>query len=224
MGRRDWAKWHESYDDPSSALAHRLAIVQELLRAELDHLRGGPARLLSLCAGQGRDVIDVLARHPRGVDVTARLVELDHRNVAAACARAAAAGLHGVEVLEADAGETDACAGAVPAEVVLVCGVFGNVSDDDIARTVSCLAQLCAPRALVIWTRHRYPPDVTPAIREWLAMAGFIEEAFVAVDGSLMSVGAHRLVGTPQQLTRGQRLFSFVGYDRLLGGSQARDS
>ena len=34
-----------------------------------------------------------------------------------------------VEVLVADAGRTDSYAGRVPAEVVLVCGVFGNISD-----------------------------------------------------------------------------------------------
>jgi hypothetical protein len=47
--------------------------------------------------------------------VRARLVELDERNVALARQAAQAAGLHGVEVLQADAGITDACAGAVPA-------------------------------------------------------------------------------------------------------------
>ncbi len=52
----------------------------------------------------------------------ARLVELDERNVALARRAAQAAGLHGVEVLQADAGITDACAGAVPAQIVVACG------------------------------------------------------------------------------------------------------
>ena len=36
-----------------------------------------PIRMVSLCAGQGRDVIDVVATHPRGASVSALLVELD---------------------------------------------------------------------------------------------------------------------------------------------------
>jgi hypothetical protein len=34
-----------------------------------------------MVAGQERDLLPVLAEHPRPVDVTARLVELDPRNV-----------------------------------------------------------------------------------------------------------------------------------------------
>jgi hypothetical protein len=33
--------------------------------------------VISLCAGQGRDLLGVLADHPRREDVRARLVELD---------------------------------------------------------------------------------------------------------------------------------------------------
>jgi hypothetical protein len=80
------------------------------LRAELDHAPAGDVRLISLCAGQGRDVIGGLAGHPPD-DVRARLVELDERNVAVARQAAQAAGLDGVEVLQADAGITDVCVG-----------------------------------------------------------------------------------------------------------------
>lgn len=52
-----------------------------------------------MCAGQGRDLIDVLSGHPRRAEVTARLVELEPRNAAAARQRAAAAGLPLVDVL-----------------------------------------------------------------------------------------------------------------------------
>ena len=211
MARRDWAEWHRDYDDPGSLLSRRGKIVQGHLRAELDHAAAGDIRLISLCAGQGRDVIGVLAGHPRRDDVRARLVELDGRNVALARQAAQAAGLHGVEVLQADAGITDACAGAVPAQIVLVCGIFGNISDSDIQATVAALPSLCAPGALVLWTRHRRPPDLTPAIRSWFAEAAFREEAFDTSRDGFMSVGAHRLAGEPAALALGQRLFTFPG-------------
>jgi hypothetical protein len=71
------------------------------------------------------------------------------------------------------------------------------------------LISLCAPSALVLWTRHRSAPDLTPAIRSWFAEAGFREEAFDTSHDGFMAVGAHRLAGEPAALTLGQRLFTF---------------
>ena len=209
MAQRDWAQWHRDYDDAASLLSRRGEVVQGHLHAELERAPAGDIRLISLCAGQGRDVIGVLTGHPRRDDVRARLVELDERNVALARQAAQAAGLHGVEVLQADAGITDACVGAVPAEIVVACGVFGNISESGIQATVAALPSLCAPGALVLWTRHRGSPDLTPAIRSWFGEAGFREEAFDTSADGFMSVGAHRLTGEPAALMPGQRLFSF---------------
>ena len=152
---RDWVEWHRDYDDPGSLLSRRAERVQGHLRAELERAPVGEVRLISLCAGQGRDVIGVLTGHPRRDDVRARLIELDERNVALARQVAQAAGLDGVEVLQADAGVTDACAGAVPAQIVMACGIFGNITGSDIQATVAALPSLCEPGALVLWTRHR---------------------------------------------------------------------
>ena len=210
MAHRDWVKWHRDYDDPASLLWRRLELVQGHLRAEFDHAPTGRIRLVSLCAGQGRDVIGVVAGHRRRGDVRARLVELDERNVAIARRAGRAAGLDNFEVLHADAGTTDACVGAVPARIVLACGIFGNITASDIRATVTALPSLCAPDALVLWTRHRGPPDLTTTIRSWFTEAGFREEAFDISHDSFMSVGAHRLTSEPTQLVPGKRLFSFV--------------
>jgi hypothetical protein len=132
-------------------------------------------------------------------------------------AKARSGALTGVEVVCGDACTTDAYRGAVPADLVLVCGVFGNVSDDDIRGTVRTLPTLCAPRATVIWTRHRRPPDLTLEIRRWFGEAGFEEVGFVASDEQLYGVGAHRLAGPPGVWEPGVRLFTFVGSDALPG-------
>ncbi|HLU58865.1 MAG TPA: hypothetical protein VKZ81_25675 [Pseudonocardia sp.] len=137
----------------------------------LDRAAPGPVRLLSLCAGQGRDVLPGLARHPRGADVRGRLVEFDPGLAGAARAAAPVA----VEVVVADAGHTAACAGAVPADLLLLCGIFGNVADEDVARTVAAVPSLLATGGTAIWTRHRRAPDATPGIRAWFAAAGVAE-------------------------------------------------
>jgi hypothetical protein len=123
------------------------------------------------------------------------------------------AGLEGVEVIAADASMTDAYAGAVPADLVLLCGVFGNISTEDIANTIRHLSRLCAAGATVIWTRHRHPPDLTGYIRETFERAGFGELAFE--DSPPFGVGANRLLASPQPFKDGIRLFEFIGYDVL---------
>ena len=164
---QDWADWHLAYEDPTSALSARLARVRAHLAAAVDRSPPGRISLVSLCAGEGRDVCGVLPGHQRRDDVEAVLVESDHRNAAAARHAAMAAGLRRVEVREADASLVTNFADALPAQVLLLCGIFGNISDADIERTVRAAAALCAPGGTVIWTRHRRPPDLTSAIRTW---------------------------------------------------------
>jgi hypothetical protein len=212
---QDWVEWHATYDDPGSHLQRRLEIVQRRLRDALAEAPPGDLRLISMCAGQGRDVIGVLDGHERRDDVAARLVELDERLVGQARAGIAAAGLERVDVVATDAGDLAAYAGMVPADLVLVCGVFGNISDDDIARTVRLLPSLCRPGATVLWTRHRLEPDLTPTIREWFAAAGFVEVGFETVDGFFFGVGAHRWPGPTAPAPGEARLFTFVGHDAL---------
>jgi hypothetical protein len=137
-------------------------------------------------------LIGLLAGHPRRTDVTARLVELDEHNALLARRAVEETGLAGVEVLAADASMTDAYEGAVPADLILLCGVFGNISAEDIANIVAHLRRLCAPQATVIWTRHRHPPDLTPYIRETFERAGFGELAFD--DSPPFGVGANRML------------------------------
>ena len=180
----DWVAWHEAYDDPSSQLRARLTLVKQHVAAALDRAPVGPVRLLSLCAGQGRDVIETLPDHPRRDDVSAVLVETDPANVAWAREAAAAAGLSRVEVRQADASQPADYADATPADVLLLCGIFGNVSVADTQRTIAAAPALCAPGATVIWTRHRREPDLTPRIRAWFTGAGFEELAFGSPESS----------------------------------------
>jgi hypothetical protein len=197
----DWREWHQDYADHDSALGRRLAVVQTQIRAMLDQAPPGPIRAIGVCAGQGHDLIGALAGHPRRDDLTARLVEIDAHNVALARQAAQAAGLHGIEPVVGDASVTDAYDGAVPADLILLCGVFGNISEADIANTISHLQRLGAAHATVIWTRHRHPPDLTPFIRETFDRAGFDELAFA--DSPPFGVGVNRLRVSPRSFQGG---------------------
>ncbi|MET0453697.1 MAG: class I SAM-dependent methyltransferase [Mycobacterium sp.] len=209
-----WAGWHQGYADPDSDLSRRLVHVQRRLSEGLDAVPAGPIRLISLCAGEGRDVLGVLPDHPRRDDVTARLVELDPDVAATARSSTAALGLDRVEVVTGDAGTAAAYAGLAPADVVLACGIFGNVVDDDIRRTIRGLAQLCKPGATVLWTRHRGAPDLTPQIRTWFGEADFDEVGFDYEDGRNFAVGTQRFRGVTARLDPSARFFEFAPRDR----------
>ena len=202
----DWLKWHDQYNDPNSSLTRRLQTVQRRIAEALDRFPLGPIRVLSICAGDGRDLLGVLATHPRAADAVGRLVEWDEH----LSERARAAAPPSIEILRADAGISDAYAGAAPADLLLSCGVFGNVSDDDIRATIAGWRFLCAPDATVIWTRSGSPPDdARERVRQWVISAGFEELAFDGPPESF-GVGVARMTGEPGAFRRGVRLFQFL--------------
>jgi hypothetical protein len=204
-----WSTWHQSYEDPDSDLSHRLVHVQRRLVEGLNAAPPGPIRLISLCAGEGRDVLGVLPTHPRRDDVTARLVELDGDVAVKGRSRAAELGLTGVEVIAGDAARLSAYAGFAPADLVLACGIFGNVSDTDVLSAIHGLPQLCKPGATLLWTRHRREPDLTPQIRSWFADAEFDEVGFDFEDGRRFGVGAQTFRGVTPRFDPSIRLFEF---------------
>ncbi len=209
-----WVRWHREYEDPGSKLSLRLRTVQRMVAEVLDGVspRSGTIRVVSMCAGQGRDIIDVVSTHPRRADVSALLVELDPALVASARERASSAGVAPyVRIEQGDASLCRSYAEHVPADVVLVCGVFGNISASDIASTIEALPSFCRPGGHVIWTRHRRRPDATPSIRAKFADCGFDEIEFVAPEPTVMTVGLHRLDGPTAAFDPDRRLFDFVG-------------
>ena len=207
---RDYLAWHDEYDDPGSDLSRRLRLVQEHLRVELDR-RSGPVRVVSVCAGDGRDILGVLAGRDDNQRFTVTLVEVLPELVERA--EAAAAALPGgpaVDVRRADAGATDSFAGAVPADVLLLVGVLGNISEEDVATTVSGLPQLLAPGATVLWSQGFDAERRVPVLRRLLAEHGFAEIAAEPFGEEGATLGVSRFEGRPATLEPGRTLFTFV--------------
>ena len=212
MTGRDWYSWHDDYDLPGSGLARRLAWVQDRIRAALDDAPPGPVRAISICAGQGRDLIGALAGHPRRADVVARLVELDPRNAEAARGLATSANLSGVEIVTGDAALTSQYAELAPAGLVLACGLFGNMTNAHIERTIDYCTRLCATGGTVVWTRARWEPDLVPQICAWFEERDF-ERVWLSEPGIRQCCGAHRFTGTPAPLEENASMFAFTGHD-----------
>lgn len=209
-GRRDWVAWHADYREPGSPLHRRLDEVRARIRDAVGPTPAAGFRIVAMCAGQGDDLLGALAGHPAAGRLAARLVEVDPVNAGVLRDRIAATGLPW-EVVQADAADPGAYAGAIPADLVLVCGVFGNIPEADVMRTVAALPAFCRPHATVIWTRHRQPPDLTPHVRAALTEAGFSECGFVAPDDVEWSVGVARYERDRPGPLPGGPLFRFGG-------------
>jgi SAM-dependent methyltransferase len=206
---RDYEQWHKEYDDPTSDLSWRLRTVQRYIAQALDR-HAGPIRVLSACSGDGRDLLQVLSQREDAHRMDATLIEI-HPDIAARARTAAArCGAH-VEVRTADAGYTDAYVGAVPCDLVILVGIFGNISDADLAATIAVAPQLCRPGATFLWSRGRNHRDLNDVVRAWFASAGFTELDYATLDsGKRPAAGAMRYDGAPKPLIEGQRLFTFL--------------
>jgi hypothetical protein len=191
-------------------------LVREVLRAELD-ARPGPVRVVSLCAGDGRDVLGVLAEREDAARVSVTLVEVLPELVERA--RSAAAEVEAdVQVVAADAGCSQTYLGlaTVPADVVLLVGVLGNISDADVAATVAAMPHLCASGATLVWSRGRSlegADDFVTPVREAFAAAGFTEVSIRSFDvqDDRTALGVVRFGRAPVPLEPRQTWFTFVG-------------
>lgn len=217
---RDYEDWHRRYDDPGSGLSWRLRRVRHHIEDALDR-RPGETTALSVCSGDGRDLLGVLAARSDAARVSAVLLELHPDLAQGARDAAAAAGLSRVTVRTVDASRTDAYTGAVPADLVLLVGIFGNIADEDVWRLIRFAPQLCRPAATVVWSRGRRftrelagvtPGDLNDEVRRRFAAAGFEEVAYETHDsGGRPALGVLTYDGPPVELQPDdQPLFTFL--------------
>ena len=123
----DWRAWHSHYDDPSSKLSRRLAVVRRLIGEALVSLAPpGEIAVLSLCAGEGRDLLPELAKRDSNARCQAVLVEKDGVLAGRARQTVASLGLAGVEMVEGDTSERSTFSAYLPVDLLLLCGIFGN--------------------------------------------------------------------------------------------------
>ena len=210
---KNWLDWHRHYDNPNSSTALRLAVVQRDLRralAEAPRDEGGGINLITMCAGEGRDVLPVLAEQDAGVRVKAVLIEYDPTLSQLAREAVEKLGLSDVEVRTADAGTTDTYSDLPLAQVLTVCSVFGNIPMEDVRRTIATLPSLMVPDGIVIWTRSEREPSL--AVRRTFLEHGFDEMSFTTTEDELFRIGMNRVAGRPADLRPpqpGTRMFNF---------------
>lgn len=207
----DWRRWHQEYDDPDSRLSRRLEVVRTRLAEVLTSHPAHELRLLSLCSGDARDAIPVLAAHPRGPRVQALVVELDPVLARRAADSANRAELARFEVRCADAGDVRSFSDVLPVDVLLLCGVFGNIDHQVVPTVVARIPSIVTAGGFVIWTRGGHDGDEDPRqqVRRCFTDAGMPEVSF---DGPPegYGVGVNRVQHAPRGRLDHSRLFTFA--------------
>ena len=97
----------------------------------------------------------------------------------------------------------------MPADLVLVCGVFGNIPDDEVAGTIVALPSSPRPAAPSSGPGTVRSRTWCRPITAWFAEHGFALARLSEKDAGY-GVGVHRFTGPPEPLRTGQRLFTFT--------------
>jgi hypothetical protein len=207
----EWSGWSdEAYLDES--YQQRLREVQRHLGHCLNLAGPGAVRIISVCAGDGRDVLGALRFHPRRTDVSAFLVESDEQSVLTGRDRCATSGLtRQVTFVHGDATDFATYRNKAPGDVALLCGVWGHVPPTERARLVAGLASLVKPGGLVVWTRgvgsgrHRFDE-----IEEHFDGSSWRRVRVSTTEDGQWAVGTHRHVGPGRELPMTGRVFRFA--------------
>ena len=205
-----WSDWPErAYG--RQRYQQRLETVQKHLAECLDIAPPGPLRIVSICAGDGRDVIGVLRSHARREDVTAWLVELSPESVAHGICQATSAGLESrVTFLNEDATIYETYKNIAPADIVLACGVWGHVPPEGRMPFVRALASFCKPGGCMLWSRGVAKGMQHLRVVESLFSSPPWEKVALSfTPDNKWAVAIHRYCGPPRELPDSGQIFHF---------------
>ncbi|SDD62498.1 hypothetical protein SAMN05444678_11772 [Sphingomonas sp. YR710] len=206
----DWSDWHDEYENEGSELNARKRAVQAQVVAVVDQCPPGPVTIVSICGGQGREVIGALEGHERRADVRGRIVELDTKNAAFARAWAQKVQLGNLEVLAGDASLAESYQGLAAVDLVVISGVFGHINNADRMRLIGFLRQICRKGACVVWTSVSWGDGKIESLRKHFLDNMFEEESFETLAGKFaFTIAKNRYVGEPVPFEPHAKFFSF---------------
>ncbi len=212
----DWAEWHKRYESVPS-LQERLAVVCEEISLAISATRTKPVRILSICSGDGRDVILSTAASKLRKSISGVLIELNPDLVARGRSTIKEFSLQEeISFQCSDATKSETYRSIAPAHIVVLSGVFGNLKYEDVGLLIDSLRSLCEPKARVIWTRNLNEfgdgETVVGGIKKLFANVNFTEASYTKTPSGVFAVGTHVYEGETLNLPARPVLFRFSGF------------
>ena len=144
-------------------------------------------------------------------------MEKDEALARAASERTASLGLADVHVAVGGAGRFSTFSSYLPVDLLLLCGILGNIPPAEIEATVAASPAMLGPGGPVAWTRG--DPSLhggnEPCLRPWVRSLFFaatgLEEVSFGGDPARYGVGVARLAQPPPPaLAVAEQLFAFT--------------
>lgn len=206
----NWRTWHDKYQT-DEGLKARLETVKSAIKSCLPRDNSKTFTLIDIGAGDGRDIVEALKDYPTPSNVRGLLVEIDQALADKAREALHYAKLTNLLVRMGDASLLRNYKDQVPVDLVLLCGIFGNISDIDAEKTVKAMPMLLKPGGKVIWTRNRRAPDKTPFIRELFKSNDMREVEFITSENIIYAVGINEYsASNAVALDEDAHLFTFI--------------
>jgi 2-polyprenyl-3-methyl-5-hydroxy-6-metoxy-1,4-benzoquinol methylase len=200
-----WYDWHiEKHSDPNSYTSQRMTdiglVIEEYLKDTVHR-----SNIVSVCAGQGLDLIPILRQYPNSAD--AYLIDIEQQNIDHI--NKISTGLEGIHTYAADATVSNTYINnKIPrANLLLVCGVFAHLTSEDQSIFIQNMRSLLKPGGYVIWTRiDEYLND----IHEKFENNGYKKIDLSHINLSTGSVGMSRLKESIKTLHPDKQIFNFL--------------
>lgn len=197
-------------------------MIRSQIAEALQECPEGPLKVISLCSGDGRDLLDVLPGHPRRADASCFLIDRNPEAIADAKETVRTCGLENqVTCFCGDAALLEHCADFVPADLIIVSGVFAHLTLLDAGKLIAALPMLCRPGAFVLWNRRelrgRFNPE-SLELHEYFRRHGFVTVDQVSSGEEGFLLIRERYNGEPKPWAPGPSLFTFI--NRSPGGGR----
>lgn len=160
-----WTEWHENaYNNTNSLAYQRTEIVKNLINKYLYEINKNVV-IVSIGAGQGRDILSVLKERKDNNRIFTYLIDTDMECLDYAKNYAEKNNIINVNVVNIDGSLTENYKDIPKADLIIFCGMMNQKNTEEVKSLANNMKFLCNEDAQIIWSRHGYDEDYSTSFR-----------------------------------------------------------
>jgi len=160
-----WTEWHEeAYNDINSLPYQRTEIVKDLINKYLSEIDKNIV-VISIGAGQSRDILPVLIGRKDNDRITTYLIDTDIECLNYAKNYAKDNNIINVHIVDMDGSLVKNYKDIPKADLIIFCGMMTQKNTDEVKNLANNIKLICNEDAQIIWSRHGYDGDYSTPFR-----------------------------------------------------------
>ena len=160
-----WTEWHEeAYNDINSLPYQRTEIVKDLINKYLSEIDKDIV-VISIGAGQSRDILPVLIGRKDNDRITTYLIDTDIECLNYAKNYAKDNNIINVHIVDMDGSLVKNYKDIPKADLIIFCGMMTQKNTDEVKKLANNIKLICNKDAQIIWSRHGYDKDYSTPFR-----------------------------------------------------------